>query len=99
MGMDRVISIAKLPSWASIARELADRNLPAQLRMIDGQLAFPDEQPPGDWRELRISVTGGMVTLRRESSGVRLVIWENADAQLQQSVAFLCEVLATLGAS
>jgi hypothetical protein len=51
--------------------------------MIDGELAFPDEEPPADWRELRVSTPEGrMVTIRRDSDRVVLVVWGNADAGL-----------------
>jgi hypothetical protein len=54
--------------------------------MIDGELAFPDEEPPADWRELRVStLEGGMVTIRRDSDRVVLVVWGNADAGLVQT--------------
>jgi hypothetical protein len=52
------------------------------MRMIDGQLAFPDEEPPEGWRELRLAGPGGMVTLRRETDRLNLVIWGNAEAAL-----------------
>ena len=36
-----------------------------QMRMIDGELALPDETPPDGWRELRVAAPEGMVTIRR----------------------------------
>ena len=53
--------------------------------MIDGQLAFPDEEPPEGWAELRVGTPQGMVTIRREPSSVRLVTWGNADAAMIQA--------------
>jgi hypothetical protein len=53
------------------------------MRMIDGQLAFPDETPPDDWKELRVSTPAGMITLRRDDEGISLVIWGNADEKLR----------------
>ncbi len=53
--------------------------------MIDGQLAFPDEEPAADWQDLRVGTSSGMVTLRREPDGIRLVIWGNADAGMRQA--------------
>jgi hypothetical protein len=51
--------------------------------MIDGELAFPDEEPPESWRELRLATPEGMVvTARREQDRVVLVVWGNADAEL-----------------
>jgi hypothetical protein len=64
--------------------------------MIDGELAFPDETPPDVWRELRASAGNGMITLRREDDGIRLVVWGNADAPLRQAADTLAQVIAAL---
>jgi hypothetical protein len=54
--------------------------------MIDGELAFPDEEPPENWRELRLATPEGMVvTARRERDQLVLVVWGNADAGLVQA--------------
>jgi hypothetical protein len=50
--------------------------------MIDGELAFPEDQPIEPWRELRVSSDAGMVTVRREANQVTLVTWGNVDAAL-----------------
>ncbi len=87
MGMEHVVTFAggAGPSWPQVAAVLADAGFPAQTRMIDGQLAFPDEQPAADWRELRLGTAQGMVTLRREPDGLHVVTWGNADAALRQA--------------
>jgi hypothetical protein len=87
MGMDQKVTFApdRLPSWAALAQLLAERGFPVQMRMIDGELAFPDEAPGANWRELRLSSPGGMVTLRRDPDGITLVTWGNADAALRQA--------------
>ena len=71
--------------WPTVAALLGDRGFPVQPRMIDGELAFPDETPPEDWRELRVGTPGGMITLRREAGAVVLVSWGNADLNLRQA--------------
>jgi hypothetical protein len=61
--------------------------------MIDGLPAFPDECPPPGWRELRLGVPAGMVTLRRTADGFACIVWGNAEAKLIQSrdhVAWAC---------
>src|SRR5262249_56077648 len=63
----------------------ARHGFPVQLRMIDGELAFPDETPPDAWKELRVGTPQGMVTLRREPGRLVLVTWGNADAPLRQA--------------
>src|SRR6186997_1958074 len=85
MGMDRKVVVNSLPKWEEWKTRMERRGFAVQLRMIDGELAFPDETPPETWRELRVSVTAGMFTLRREDDGVRLVTWGNAGAELVQA--------------
>jgi hypothetical protein len=81
-------------SWPQFRDDLACRGLAVQLRMIDGQLAFPDEEPPEEWSDLRIGMPSGMVTLRREPQGIRLVVWGNADEALRSEWNALTLVLA-----
>ena len=87
MGLDQRVRFAadRAPAWPALRDLLASRGLAPQLRMIDGQLAFPDEEPAPDWQELRVGTASGMVTLRREPDGMRLVIWGNADTQTRQA--------------
>lgn len=81
MGMDlQVVFPAAAPDWPAVVERLATRGLAVQMRMIDGELAFPDETPPAGWRELRVAADGHMVTARRSETGVALVVWGNADA-------------------
>jgi hypothetical protein len=87
MGMDQkvVFQAEKTPTWTQLAELLAGRNFPVQMRMIDGELAFPDETPPEAWRELRLGTRHGMITLRREPDGITLVTWGNADDKMRQA--------------
>jgi hypothetical protein len=55
------------------------------MRMIDGQLAFRDEEPPIDWKELRVAIAQAMVTIRRQDRAVELVTWGNADDAMRQA--------------
>jgi hypothetical protein len=83
MGLDLSVKFeATTPSWPAVRDLLTRWAYPVQMRMIDGQLAFPDEEPSADWRELRLGTPGGMVTVRRETDRITLVIWGNADASL-----------------
>jgi hypothetical protein len=96
--MDQTVSFAgKVPSWPAVADLLARRGFPAQLRMIDGELAFPDEVPPEDWRELRVGTPQGMVTQRREGGAVVCVTWGNADAGMRQAWNALAWAFARAG--
>ncbi len=87
MGMDQkvVFPAENLPAWTQFADTLAQHKYPVQLRMIDGELALPEETPPHDWKELRVGAVAGMITLRREADGVSLVVWGNADDKLRQA--------------
>jgi hypothetical protein len=85
MGMDLVVTFTdRPPEWAGVADRLAGRGWAVQMRMIDGELCFPDAVVPDTWRELRVAASGAMVTVRRGDKEVRLVAWGNADdAQLR----------------
>src|SRR5437764_11060911 len=87
MGMElRVeVSAGARPLWPALAVLLAERGFPVQVRMIDGELAFPDEKPSEGWRELRLGTPQGMVTLRREPDRIAFVTWGNADRPLAQA--------------
>jgi hypothetical protein len=91
MGMEtRVTFAAAVPAWPAVAVVLARKGCPVEMRMIDGELAFPDEAPPDGWRELRVAAAGAMVTVRRGEGEVTLVTWGNADAaqlRLRQALA------------
>ena len=65
--------------------------------MIDDLPAFPDEVPEPGWRELRISLSGGMVTIRAAPTGWTCVIWGNADPALARSWDICCWAIASAG--
>jgi hypothetical protein len=98
MGMERVVSFGgRVPPWTSIKEALARRELAVQMRMIDNELAFPDEEPPGNWRELRVGTTHGMITIRRDGERLSVIIWGNAAAELQDEWQKLTAALAEAG--
>ena len=98
MGMEQTVSFpVSVPAWSAAAGLLARCGFPVQLRMIDGQLAFPDELPPDDWRELRVGTPGGMVTLRRQEGAVVCVTWGNADLAMRQAWNALAWACAEAG--
>ena len=67
------------------------------VRMIDDLPAFPDERPEAGWRELRISLSGGMVTVRDVPAGWECVIWGNADESLRRAWNIACWAIASAG--
>lgn len=87
MGMDQKVNFPtdKTPTWVDLQALLASKYFPLQMRMIDGELAFPDETPPDAWRELRVGTPSGMITMRRDPDRITLVIWGNADAAMRQA--------------
>lgn len=72
-------------SWAEFSNLLAAKSFPVQLRMIDGELSFPDELPAENWRDLRVGSPQGMITLRRDDSAIAVVTWGDADPAMRQA--------------
>lgn len=87
MGMEQVVTFpgSGVPAWPAVQERLAAGGFPVQMRMIDGELAFPDEAPPETWREVRVGTAHGMVTVRRGPDRVTCVTWGNADAGMRQA--------------
>ena len=87
MGMDQTILLSKgsSASWPG-ARELLNRyGFRVKVLMIDGELAFPDEEPAETWRELRLGLSKGMITIRMQEDRIQVVTWGNADPGLLQA--------------
>jgi hypothetical protein len=99
MGIQRTIRFPEgtLPDWPAVAVKLTEIGEPTTLRMIDGMPAFPDEVPEPGWQELRVGLTGGMVTLRRAPDGFVCVAWGSADPALSRSWDHLCWAVAAAG--
>lgn len=99
VGAERVIRFPASggPSWPAIVEKLAALGEQPVLRMIDGLPAFPNEIPESTWRELRISLRGGMVTLRRDGDAIRCVVWGDADAALSASWDVCCRAIGEAG--
>jgi hypothetical protein len=88
----------RTPTWPAVRALLARRGYAVQMRMIDGQPAFPDEAPPDDWREVRVAAAEGMVTVRREENRLTFVVWSNAGAELRQAANAVAWACAEAGA-
>jgi hypothetical protein len=95
MGMQKAIRFdGREPTWPAVMAALHEMGEQPILRMIDGQPAFPDEEPADGWTELRVSVTGGMVTVRRGPGEWQCVVWGNADESLRKGWDACCEAIA-----
>jgi hypothetical protein len=99
VGMDQsvVFTGRATPGWPAVRERLTGLGYAVQVRMIDGELAFPDEEPPEVWRELRLGTPEGMVTLRRSPEGVTFVTWGNAEGALRQAWNALTWAYADVG--
>jgi len=98
MGMSQIVPCPNgVPEWPVIRIWLESHSSPAQMRMIDGQLAFPDEEPPAEWRELRVAISQAMVTIRRQERAVELVTWGNADESMREAWEILARAVAESG--
>ncbi len=100
MGMEQTVTlpVGGTVSWPAVHDLLASRGFPVQVRMIDGELAFPHEEPGENWRELRVgAATGTLVTVKREQGRLVLVVWGNADTGLVQTWNALTWAFAHVG--
>jgi hypothetical protein len=99
MGIERVVNLppGRTLGWPVIAARLAELGETPVLRMIDGLPAFPDEVPDPAWGELRVGLSGGMVTLRRDGDRVRCVTWGTDDPALRESLDRCVEAVARAG--
>ena len=100
MGIEQTVLLPSgaTPVWPAIRDLLAGRGLTLQMRMIDGALAFPEEQPADNWRELRLATQQGMaITVKRQADQVRLIVWGNADPSLIEARNALAWAFAETG--
>ncbi len=96
MGLERSIPATKTIEWSALVARLTALGEAPVLRMIDGLPAFPDETPDDGWKELRLTLAGGMATLRRTSDGYACVTWGTADPALQASADALVRAVGEL---
>jgi hypothetical protein len=99
VGAERVVHFraGTSPGWPEIAAKLVTSGESPILRMIDGLPALPDEVPDLTWKELRVGLTGGMVTLRRDADTIRCVIWSNDDPALRAALDTSVRAVASAG--
>ena len=85
------------PAWPAVRDLLARRGFAAPMRMIDGQPAFPDEEPAEGWREIRVAAADGMITVRRDGGRLVFVTWGNAGPALLRAVNALAWAFVQAG--
>lgn len=97
MGVQREITFepSKPLDFDKLAVTLRQQNEEYRLMMIDNLPAFPDETPADDWQDVRLSLTGGMLTLRKLSPGrIVCIRWGNEDPALSKSWESLARAVA-----
>ena len=82
MGMEVTIADGAGLAWPTIRERIHAAGLTFSIRMIDNLPAFPDETPEDGWKEVRLSLPTGMVTLRKVGADLSCIVWGNADAAL-----------------
>ncbi|MDB5306636.1 MAG: hypothetical protein JWO38_838 [Gemmataceae bacterium] len=99
MGLDRAIRFptGQTPTWEAVRTHLRQVGEEAPLRMIDGLPAFPDEAPDDVWKELRVGMTAGMVTVRRGVDSLTCIVWGNSETDLKTAWDKLCWACAAAG--
>jgi hypothetical protein len=95
MGFQRTIESAVPITWPAVKNTLLRLGEQPVLRMIDGLPAFPEEIPADDWKELRIGLSGEMVTLRRSARGYECVSWGSPTGVLKRSLDAVCVAVAS----
>jgi len=101
MGAERVVHFraGTVPGWVEIAAKLTANGESPIIRMIDGLPAFPDEVPDPEWKELRIGLAGGMVTLRRDTETIRCIVWGSDDPALNAALDAAARAVISAGDS
>lgn len=101
MGIERRVDFPREMqfSWESFFEILQKSGETPIVRMIDGLPAFPEEMPSETWSDVRISLRGGMITLRRQESPptIRCVAWGTSDASLLASLEVATMAVAQAG--
>ncbi len=99
MGLSRTVTFTadSRPTWESVRLAATTMGETPVVRMIDNLPAFPDEIPGPDWIDLRLSLSGGMVTIRSTPVGWIVSIWGNADQALLRSWSVVCWAVASAG--
>jgi hypothetical protein len=99
MGLDHTIAFPAQAtlSWPAVQERLTAHGLKTTLMMIDQLPAMPDEVPHEYWKELRLGFDPGMVTVRRETNTIHVIVWGTAGQELLQARDTLAEILTELG--
>lgn len=81
MGMEIEVAVSGI-NWSIISQAMGKFEPKGILCIADGQLTFPDEEPGANWKELRIKLPEGMVTIKKNQVGLTLITWGNVSPEL-----------------
>jgi hypothetical protein len=85
MGLDVVVPRTGPCAIADLIVRLGQRGLAAQVIMVDGNLHPPKVPVKDGWRDVRLKLAAGMLSLKRQPNGIAVVVFGNADTPLLEA--------------
>jgi hypothetical protein len=83
VGLEIIVPRERPLPLGSVLDALGKAGMPAVVAMADNVLRPPGAPPPEEWRDVRLRTPAGMVTLRRQTAGIGVLVFGTADAALQ----------------
>jgi hypothetical protein len=97
VGLEVIVPRSAGLSLPTLLERLGAAGLPSTVAMVDNVLQGPGATPPASsWRDVRLRTPAGIVTLRRVSGGVAVVVFGNADDRLRTAQRRVAETLLAL---
>jgi hypothetical protein len=97
MGLEVVVPRTGACAIADLVKRLAQGGLSAQVLMVDGNLHGPNAPVKDDWRDVRLKLAAGTLSLKRRPDGIAVVVFGNADAALTDAQRQVAAALSSLG--
>ena len=83
MGLEILVPRDRALPLGPVLDALGKAGVPAVVAMADNALRPPGAPLPDEWRDVRLRTPAGMVTLRRQTAGIAVLVFGNAEAALQ----------------
>jgi hypothetical protein len=83
VGLEIVVPRERPLPLGPVLDALGRAGVTAVVAMADNALRPSGAPPPEEWRDVRLRTAAGMVTLRRQTAGIAVLVFGNADAALQ----------------
>lgn len=93
MGLEILVPCRTPFPLAGMLGALGHAGLPSTVAMVDNVLQGPGAMVPEEWRDVRLRTPAGTVTLRRQPSGVAVIVFGNADEKLRDAQRRVAELL------